>query len=231
MIKYKQSTTGKGAIMNHKYILFDLDGTLTDPKEGITKSVEHALNHFGIKVYDLDDLIPFIGPPLKSSFQNFYALNDEHADEAVAKYREYYVPKGMYENRVFDGVHEMLSGLCEAGYTLILATSKPEVMAVQVMRHFGLDKYFAHMCGSTLGDERGTKGLVIKYALELAGITDPDDAIMVGDKSHDIKGAKENGLRSIGVLYGYGTSAELQEARPDYIVSNVIELYDLLKGE
>lgn len=215
---------------NWKYILFDLDGTLTEPKEGITKSVAYALEYYGIHVNNLDSLCKFIGPPLKESFMKFYGFDDAKAEEAVEKYREYFRPHGVYENEVYPGVDHLLSELVSCGKQVILATSKPTVFAKIILEHFDLNKYFSCVIGSELDGSRVKKGDVIAYALLQAGITDKSEAVMVGDREHDIIGAAENQLASIGVLYGHGSRAELEEHRADVIVETVEELQKVLLG-
>lgn len=212
----------------YTFILFDLDGTLTDPKEGITKSVAYALESFGIRVEDRDCLCKFIGPPLKDSFVNFYGFEEAQAEAAVEKYREYFRPFGIFENQVYDGVEELLRTLTEDGRMVILATSKPTVFAEQILEHFHLRPFFSYVIGSELDGTRVKKGDVIAYALEQAGISDKSQAVMVGDREHDIIGAKENGLDSIGVLYGYGTQEEFQECGADAVAESVEELKGLL---
>lgn len=217
---------------NYKYVLFDLDGTLTDPKEGITKSVAYALEAYGIHVEDLDSLCKFIGPPLKDSFVKFYGFSEEQGYEAVEKYREYFRPCGVYENKVYDGVDKLLTELKASGKMIILATSKPTVFANTILEHFDLMKYFDVVCGSELDGSRVKKGDVIAYALEQVAEKDTgfdkSKAVMIGDREHDILGAKENGLDSIGVLYGYGDRAEHEAAGADYIVETVEELIKTL---
>lgn len=194
--------------MNYQYILFDLDGTLTDPKLGITKSVAYALKSYGIQVDDLDSLLKFIGPPLQESFVKYYGFSEEQGAEAVEKYREYFKPYGIYENKVYDGVENMLAELVKCGKKVILATSKPTVFANVILEYFHLDKYFTCAVGSELDGSRVKKGEVITEALRQAGVTDKSLAVMIGDREHDILGAKENGIDSIGILYGYGDRAE-----------------------
>lgn len=217
---------------NYKYVLFDLDGTLTDPKEGITKSVAYALEAYGIHVEDLDSLCKFIGPPLKDSFVKFYGFSEEQGYEAVEKYREYFRPHGVYENKVYAGVDKLLAELKASGKMIILATSKPTVFANTILEHFDLMKYFDVVCGSELDGSRVKKGDVIAYALEQVAEKDTgfdkSKAVMIGDREHDILGAKENGLDSIGVLYGYGDRAEHEAAGADYIVETVEELIKTL---
>ena len=214
--------------MNYKYILFDLDGTLTDPKLGITKSVAYALKSYGIQVDDLDSLQKFIGPPLQESFVKYYGFSEEQGAEAVEKYREYFKPYGIYENKVYDGVENMLAELVKCGKKVILATSKPTVFANMILEYFHLDKYFTCAVGSELDGSRVKKGEVITEALRQAGVTDKSLAVMIGDREHDILGAKENGIDSIGVLYGYGDRAEHEAAGAGMIVESIEELLQYL---
>lgn len=214
--------------MNYKYILFDLDGTLTDPKLGITKSVAYALKSYGIQVDDLDSLQKFIGPPLQESFVKYYGFSEEQGAEAVEKYREYFKPYGIYENKVYDGVENMLAELVKCGKKVILATSKPTVFANVILEYFHLDKYFTCAVGSELDGSRVKKGEVITEALRQAGVTDKSLAVMIGDREHDILGAKENGIDSIGVLYGYGDRAEHEAAGAGMIVESVKDLLEYL---
>lgn len=212
----------------YKHILFDLDGTLTDPAIGITNSVAYALEKFDIIVDDKRTLYKFIGPPLVDSFKEFYGFDEQKALLAVEYYREYFSVTGIFENSVYDGIEDLLSKLRNNGLSVILATSKPEIFAQRILEHFKLEKYFDIIAGSTLDTSRNTKSAVIKYALEQSNITDCTSAIMVGDRKHDIIGAKENGLSSIGVLYGYGDYNELNSVGADYIIKDVISLEKLL---
>lgn len=211
-----------------KYILFDLDGTLTDPKEGITKSVQYALKKHGINVTNRDELCSFIGPPLKDSFINEFGFDKYTADAAVAGYREYFSDKGIFENEVYDGITEMLQVLHNAGRVLILATSKPWVYAEKILKHFKLHDYFSFIGGSELNGDRTKKSEVIEYALAQCGISDLDNAVMVGDRKHDIIGAKTVGISSIGVLYGYGSYEELTNAGADLTAESPAKLSELL---
>lgn len=216
--------------MKKTYILFDLDGTLTDPMIGITKSVQYALRFYGIEESNLNTLCPFIGPPLKDSFMKYYHFPESQAEEAIQKYREYFSVTGIFENRVYDGIEEMLKELKSCGKQLLVATSKPEEFAVQILEHFGLAQYFEYICGASMDEKRVKKGDVIAYAIEMAGIEDISLAVMVGDREHDIIGAKENGMDSIGVLFGYGSRKELEEAGAHLIGESVKELTKLLIG-
>lgn len=198
-------------------VLFDLDGTLTDPGLGITNSVMYALEKFGIQVEERSLLYKFIGPPLKDSFMDFYGFDEEKADQAVVYYREYYKEKGIFQNKVYNGIPELLESLRAEGKNLLVATSKPELFAKQILDHFDLSGYFCKIAGSDFEGIRNTKGKVIAYALE-SSQKQPRSAIMVGDRFHDIEGAKENNMDSIGVLFGYGDRKELEQAGATYIV-------------
>lgn len=211
-----------------QYILFDLDGTLTDSGEGITKAVQYALRYFGIDVPNLKDLNKFIGPPLKDSFKRFYGFDEYKAQEGLMKFREYYEDKGLFENRVYDGIEDVLKTLKNNGKTLIVATSKPEVHAKIILEHFGLDKYFNFIGGADLEETRVKKADVIRYTLKEAGINDFSKVIMVGDREHDILGGKENNLKTIGVLYGFGDVVELTQARADFIAKEPKDILNIL---
>ena len=215
--------------MEKGYILFDLDGTLTDPGMGITNSVMHALTHFGITVTNRSDLYRFIGPPLMDSFMEYYVLTEEQAVEAVRVYREYFADKGWAENTVYSGIEVLLADLVAAGKMLLVATSKPQIFAERILVHFGLDKYFTHICGVALQAPRGySKADVIRDALDRAGVSDLTTAVMVGDRHHDIDGAKVVGMDSIGVLYGYGDRTEHEAAGADAIAESVATLKAML---
>lgn len=213
----------------YTHIFFDLDGTLTDPKEGITNSVAYALASFGIQE-DPDRLTPFIGPPLIDSFMEFYHFDGPTAQKAVEKYREYFSQKGIFENKVFSGTQPLLAQLKAAGKTVGLATSKPEVFARQILEHFHIDGYFDEIVGSCLDGTRTKKGEVIGEAFTRLGKNCPDKAmcVMVGDRLHDIHGAQENGLDSIGVTFGYGCQEELTQAGATHIAHSFEELAQIL---
>lgn len=213
---------------HYNYILMDLDGTLTDPVEGITKSVQYALTHFGIHVDDLRDLYKFIGPPLKESFIRYYHLTDAEADEALVKYRERFKDTGIFENKVYDGVEALLKKLTDSGKVVLLASSKPTVFVERILIHFGLRKYFSFVGGSNLDGTRVHKEEVIAYVLSGAKVENISQAVMVGDREFDIIGAKKNGLDSVGVLYGYGDFRELSSAGATCIVKDVNELTTVL---
>lgn len=215
--------------MQYHTILFDLDGTLTDPKEGITKSVAYALQHFGIQAENLDSLTCYIGPPLAVSFPEYHGISEEDTPTAVAKYRERFSDVGWAENLVYDGIEQMLDALKQAGKKLLVATSKPEVFAVRILEHFGLNGYFDLICGAPMHAPKGHgKADVIRDALERAGISELSGAIMVGDRLHDVEGAHKIGLPCIGVLYGYGDREEMEACRADYIAEDVEALCAML---
>lgn len=221
-------------MMRKDIFLFDLDGTLTDPMLGITKSVQYALRHYGIIVEDLSLLTPFIGPPLVDSFMRFYSFSRERAREAVSVYREYFAETGIFENEEILGIRGMLERLQGEGKRLFVATSKPEVFARRVVEFFALEKYFVFVGGADMDETRVKKGDVIRYVLEEAGVEGDEDkqrVVMIGDREHDILGAKENGIRSVGVLFGYGSREELEMAGADRIAEDVEGLQEILLGE
>ncbi len=211
-----------------EYILLDLDGTITDSREGITKCFEYALNHFGIEVENRTDLEQFIGPPLEQSFREGFGFDEEKAELAITKYRERYIPIGLYENLVYPGMENALQRLKEAGKVLIVATSKPEVMAKRVLEHFGLDGYFDDICGSDSDKNRSKKEEVIRYILEKHEIADLDDVLMVGDRKFDVIGAAACGLKCMGVLYGFGDREELEQAGAAYIAKTVEDMAQMI---
>lgn len=206
------------------YLFFDLDGTLTDPAQGITNSFIHALKYFGIEIPTYEKLCTFIGPPLVDTFKTQFGFDDEKAALGVKKYREYFAEKGLLENYVYDGIPEILSTLKTNGHKLVVATSKPEEYSIRILEHFDLAKYFEHICGSNMNETRSKKDEVIAYAIETCNIKDKANILMIGDRMHDIIGARKNDVKSCGVLYGYGNLEELQNAGADYIVKSVNDL-------
>ena len=206
--------------------LFDLDGTLTDPSVGITNSVAYALDKFGITVEDKKSLYKFIGPPLVEGFSEFYGFSHQDSLKATEYYRETFSVKGIYENKVYDGVPEMLERLNRMGKKVILATSKPEKFAKEILRYFDLAKYFHFVAGATFDSTRNTKDAVISYALSEAGIDDKQKTVMVGDREHDVIGANANGIDSIGVLYGFGNREEMTAAGATHIIEKVHDIFN-----
>jgi phosphoglycolate phosphatase len=215
----------------YNIILFDLDGTLTDPKEGITRCVQYALEKVGVIEPDRDKLIPFIGPPLMASFQEMYGLTEEEARRGVGYYRERFVNVGMFENGVYPKIPAMLQTLQDLGKELVVATSKPTVYSVQILDHFDLSRYFSKVIGSNLDGSRVEKGEVIEFALSEIGRYDKSRVVMVGDRKHDVIGAGKNGIDSVAVTWGYGDREELSQARPTYSVFTVDQLTELLSKE
>lgn len=212
----------------YEYILFDLDGTLTNPAEGITNSVAYALNKYGISVDDKKSLYKFIGPPLADSFQRFYGFSQEQSLKAVKYYREYFSVKGIFENEIFKDTQKLLSTLKKAGKHVILATSKPDEYALQILQHFDISQYFDFTACATMDEKRNNKADVIKYAIEGYPVKDLSKAIMVGDREHDILGANQAGMASVGVLYGFGDFNELSNAKATYIVDDMQEILNII---
>lgn len=252
----KKRSARKGKKM-FQYVLFDLDGTLTDPKEGITKSVQFALHQQGIHESDLDKLEPFIGPPLQDSFMEFYGMTQEQAAIAIADYRKRFAPVGIFENKVYPGIPEMLMHLKAAGMQLAVASSKPEEFVRRILEHFSLEQYFDVVVGSNLDGTRSEKEEVVEEALrqlteratetdgetEGSGISaeaseaggkrlDHTNCVMVGDRKFDVSGARKHGLTAVGVSYGYAGRGELEAAGADFIAGSVRQLEKfLLRGD
>ena len=209
-------------------ILFDLDGTLTDPQVGITKSVQYALRRMGIIEPNLEKLIPFIGPPLAESFRVFYEMDEMQEWQSVQYYREYFSETGIFENSVYPGIPELLSSLRQEGKVLGVATSKPEVFARRILEHFSLDNFFHTVVGSNLDGSMVEKDEVVACALRKIQPSDLGSVVMVGDRKHDVFGAKKNAIDSIAVGYGYGTEEELNQAKPTFYVKTMKDLFDVL---
>ncbi|TCL60419.1 phosphoglycolate phosphatase [Kineothrix alysoides] len=244
--------------MKYKYLLFDLDGTLTDPKEGITTSVQYALKSFGIDEPDLDKLEPFIGPPLKDSFIKYYGLDEEQAETAIVKYREWFSPTGIFQNKIYPGTEDMLAALKNKEKVLAVASSKPTVFVEKILNHFEIRQYFDVVVGSELNGVRGSKEEVVEEALrqlsakcaddkdaaaesgeaetvqrEMVAVAetiyiDKEHTAMIGDREFDVFGGKQHGLTTVGVTFGYAGEGELEAAGADYIVNTVEELRRLL---
>jgi phosphoglycolate phosphatase len=197
-------------------IYFDLDGTLTDPKPGITRSIQYALQKLDHPTMPTEDELTWcIGPPLRASFVRLLGA-ETSADLAVTYYRERFSDVGLYENGVYDGIGEVLTSLCASGHRLFVATSKPHVFAERIIDHFGLRDHFERVFGSELDGTRVDKSHLLEYALKQASV-DPAKTLMIGDRSHDMVGAKNNGMKGIGVLYGYGSRDELLEAGAHHV--------------
>lgn len=212
----------------YSIILFDLDGTLSDPKIGITKSVQYALAKLGIDEPDLDKLECFIGPPLQDSFAEYYSFDEEKTNKAIDFYRERFKDKGLFENDLYSSIPILLKSLKELQCTLVVATSKPTVFAEEILRHFNIKQYFDLVVGSNLDGTRTAKTGIIQYIIDAYDHQTLDNFIMIGDRKHDIIGANNTGIDSIGVTYGYGSFEELRHANPTYIVTSVDQLKDIL---
>lgn len=221
--------------MQKKYLLFDLDGTLTDSKLGITRCVQYALQSLGIDEPDLDKLECYIGPPLIDSFQRYHGLSLEQAQIGVAKYRERFRDTGIFENEVIAGIPEVLEELKKRGYVMALATSKPEEFALRITKHFHLAQYFEIEVGSGMNGELKYKADVIAEVLRRIAQKHPEqdmaeieaDSVMIGDRVHDIEGAKKCKIESVGVRFGFAKPGELEEAGADEIVATPEELLEV----
>lgn len=213
----------------YKLVLFDLDGTLTESAPGILNSVKYALRHYGAKIPPESELLKFVGPPLIESFEKIIGWPTERATEAVDVYREYFAEKGLFENSVYPGVPELLKRLKDGGLRLGVATSKPQPFCERILAHFGLDGYFEVVRGIPLDGEGMTKSEVIAEALSEAK-ANPSETVMVGDREHDVLGAKENGIGCIGVLYGYGSRAELERAGAAALCETAADVADIILG-
>ena len=209
-------------------VFFDLDGTLTDPKVGITRCIRHALAEVGLTPPDSDDLTWCIGPPLLESFKSMLD-DDVSATIALKHFRARFSDVGIYENKLYGGIPEALQALSGRGVSLFVATSKPQVYAERIVEHFGLSACFKGVFGPTLRGERERKTDLLRWALEETGV-EPSAAVMVGDRSHDMVGATVNGMRAVGVLYGYGSREELEASGAQLLISSPGEFGGILDG-
>ena len=212
-----------------KYILFDLDGTITEPSLGITNSAKYALEKLGIKVNNNQDLLFFIGPPLMETFKEYYGFDDNMATLAVEKYREHYKDIGMMQCELYPSIEKLLIELKNMGYTLAIATCKPKIFAVPILKHFNLDKYFTYIAGASIDGNISLKEEVIQDALNNLNVTNNQEVIMIGDRKHDVIGAKKHNIDCIGVLYGYGSKQEFIDCNCKYIVNDVLDILELIK--
>lgn len=211
------------------YLAFDLDGTLINTEEGIVEGVQLVLNQYGFGQQDITSLRRFIGPPLDHSFKEFYGFSDEDSKEAVARFREYYNKTGQNKCAPYDGIENALSELKSLGYKLLVATSKPITPAVAILERFGLAGYFDRIEGTPVGKLDVTKSDVIEAALTAVGNPDRSRVLMIGDRMFDIIGAKQTGLASMGVLYGFGSREEFSEHGADYIAETVEDIVKCFK--
>lgn len=218
----------KTQIEKYDIFLFDLDGTLTDPQEGITNSVKFALKYFGINETDEKKLLEFIGPPLIDSFMEFYGFTLDQAVIAREKYREYYSEKGVFENNLYAGIVDLLKKIKLAGKRMLVATSKPELFANITLKHFGIFEYFEAVCGADMNEKQHKKSDVIRKAVAITQEKDLSKFLMIGDRKHDLIGANEVGIDCVSVLYGYGTKDEFLPFNPKFIVPTVAGLEKLL---
>ena len=211
------------------FVLFDLDGTLTDSAPGIINCIEYALTELDLPSPGSDELRAHLGPPLAVTFRDHFGMDDSQITAAIAKYRERYHDIGLFENQVYDGIPELLTTLQHAGYRMATATSKPEYSATRILQHFDLDQYFEFIGAAALDTSRDSKSLVIGHTLANTN-THPDShsMIMIGDRSHDVHGAKEHGIDTIGVLWGYGDAPELEAAGAIQLASNPKSLAEIL---
>src|SRR5215469_15757660 len=207
-------------------LFFDLDGTLTDPKPGITRSIQYALGRLGRLVPSQDELAWCIGPPLRASFVALLG-GEDHADRAVALYRERFGEVGLFENSVYPEIETVLAKLSQSGFRMFVATSKPHVFARRIIDHFGLARHFEYVFGSELDGTRVHKADLIAYALEQTG-ADASRSLMIGDRSHDVLGAKANGMDAIGVTYGYGSREELISAGARHLCATPRAVLDVI---
>ena len=210
-----------------KTILFDLDGTLTDSGEGIMKCAKLALSTFGVPIPDEKAMRTFIGPPLDHSFRRFH-MAEKDIKPAIAVFRERYTAVGKYENFPYPGIHDLLQKLKDQGHSLCVATSKPEVMALDILHHFELDRYFDKITGATLDCSRISKEDVINFLLNSLG--NPQNLLMVGDTEFDVIGAKAHGIKTIGVTWGYGEEETIRSAGAAAIAHTMDELYSLIES-
>ncbi|KQQ53673.1 HAD family hydrolase [Pseudomonas sp. Leaf127] len=211
--------------MHQQNILFDLDGTLTDPRLGITRSIQFALGKLGIDEPDITRLEHFIGPPLLQAFMQFYAMDEARAWEAVGFYRERFKVTGLYENQVFEGIPQLLDTLSGQGRTLYVATSKPWEFAREIARHFDFARHFKVIYGSELDGTRTDKVELIAHLLAEEGL-DPQQTLMIGDRKHDLIGGRRNGLQVAAVEYGFGSAQELDAEAPEYRFATVAQLHE-----
>ena len=207
----------------YKYLFFDLDGTLIDPLVGISYSASMALGHFGIYVTDKQELSKFVGPPLRETFTRCYGIPEDRADEALHEFRKYYSTFGIFECDTYKHIPELLAALWKEGYRILLATSKPEVFAKKILEFHRIDVYFWDICGSNLDGTRERKEEVVEFAMSVCR-AHPDEVLMIGDRSYDVLGARAHGIDSVGVLWGYGTRQELEEAGAIGVYETVYDL-------
>lgn len=213
---------------SYNYVFFDLDGTISDSAPGIISSLQYALNEVGVETPEEQELMKLVGPPLMESLTGYFGMSRQTADKALSHFRKYYEEKGILENTMYEGIAELIRTLKAAGRAVVLATSKPEPFAREIISRYGIDAEFDFIAGSCMDETRTKKAEVIAYALEAIGLSDPSKAVMVGDRSYDVIGAAENGMSCIGVLYGYGSCEELESAGAKYIAATAAEVAQIV---
>ncbi|GHV88333.1 phosphoglycolate phosphatase [Spirochaetia bacterium] len=214
--------------MKYKNVLFDLDGTLTDPYVGLSRSVQYALSKFNIAEDRYETLARFIGPPLAASFSEFYSFDEDDTKKAIEYYREYYAAKGIFENKLYDDMETVLRTLNERGYSCMVATSKPEKFARKVLQLFSIDRYFDTVAAAPgEGGALSEKDAIIQNLLETKCLIQ-QETIMIGDRKFDIDGARKNGIDSIAVTYGYGSIEELTACQPTYFCGSALDILNIL---
>ena len=214
--------------MKNHFVFFDLDGTITDSSEGIINSIQYALNKMGKEENDKEKLRSYVGPSLKQTFLTNYFPEGQEYKKAIAFYREYYAKKGIYENRLYGGINNVLSEIHEKGGKIALATAKPTYYAKIILRHFGIIDMFETIVGSHLDGTRSSKNEIIFEVLDQFGFPNSDQIFMIGDREYDILGGKFHNLKTIGVIYGYAPTGELENAKPDSIISSTKEIINCL---
>ncbi|MBQ4528669.1 MAG: HAD hydrolase-like protein [Clostridia bacterium] len=210
----------------YKYLFFDLDGTIIDSFEGVTRSFAYALRHYGIHVEDMNELLPVLGPPLRDAFMSMYGFSEKDAIDAVAKYRERYSVHYVDESKLYEGIEDVLFRLYSDGFKIVLATSKPEHYARTLLEHFNISKYFYLISGASMDKSRDSKTKVLKYILEKLDIDDMSEACMIGDRKFDLCGANDLGIDAVGVLYGFGSFEELDACPNVFLAKSPEELYN-----
>ncbi len=213
----------------YKHIIFDLDGTLSDPGIGITNSIMYSLKKFGIEA-ERPELYKFIGPPLRESFNLYYGFDKEQAEQAVVYYREYFSEKGMYENELYPGIHNLLEELNHQNQKLYVATSKPQEYSLRILEHFDILQFFTLVSGSNMDGTMSAKSDLIERIIPVINNDELIETIMIGDRRYDIEGASHHNIDSAAVLYGYGERSELEEVQPTYLIDSTAKLAALLLG-
>lgn len=212
----------------YKYLFFDLDGTIVNTFEGITRSFAYALSTCGIHVTDMNELRPVIGPPLVDAFMSLYGFSEEAAIEAVERYRERYNNTYVDESELYDGIKDTIQSLSSAGYKIVLATAKPQHFADGLLGHYGLADSFHYIAGASLDKSRNSKTKVLQHIIDTLGIKDMSEAVMIGDREFDLCGAAQFGIDAIGVLYGFGSFEELSNSPHIYLAKDAKDLYNYI---